>query len=999
MDLCATSTVGIAACGFALATPQSDTQPATDHLTTRPLSTNTNIHNHNNNLLRDPCAALLAGLPRHDSQESYLPPAVPVPASAVRRPFTSRSWFRRLSESISSSSVSSSPPSSTHSSIKSSSRSRPASSSPSSRPPTRNKLVKRSRSQRLSTSNCHFAPSPQRPSTAVHQSSPGGQSSNLTPIHASCPSTSHQEPTYFQPYDPKPVDSWRVFFIAKRQRIKQTPSSTGTKLTKLGKVRRIYPDFIRRRQGPTLVLAPVVSADPSDNDADSVCTGRDSLYFESRPTTSQMGETQHQTGRHRHSTSTSPASPRRLVRRSFSISNFLVGSAPRRSSSQSHHDEDDDESVSSGLIGLCPMNMTFGRRYSTPTDSHSSYQRSSGPATPLPVEEEQEQPPPIQSLSVLELNLESVPANNYSAHVDDHLESFTAANHNVPQPNMQYPSTVPRTHRLSLMSSCERASTLIGSEDLNHFETDFDFQSETVFDSMRTRVSEQPPIRADSIFDMTVPPLDMIPTPQPMEPKFGQKQYGDDDDYTTRAVEKLGGSSPNTSRLTAQFQSTKISFDDDDDDGWSSDWDVPSRSIDGEPHNRLSLPGGLRPYGALSLGMNTSNNSRTTFDTAREGLSNDESSIREASSILDWNEGIATVVTSPTTPGYRPKTVHAKESVLTTSRPGRRVSSYHVRSQSAPLTNSVHGRAPLPSENWDDDFLDDDGDDGMGLGNNVIVIPRAIEERQASVMGHLGNIREFALLVEDLKRLRLMGTAMGMRDGPYKLLWDEADAVIALATLRDEKELGHSKEKLRTRDTNRPPSIDDRENRKSCPLPTRRSSVLLPDDDIFGGNATAATNGAPIIHQLKHAHRSCPLPSTSAPQGKKKPLRGSAVDAIKNMMERLKKQASRGSLASTSSTGSTPGKFEFDTGMLSDLVVRVTDLRKELTALVEHESPNNAIDRISLGSKVGVVERDKESNFDLELSPVKSTFEDAYGTGIERVRSGGMDFRSVVGVA
>lgn len=55
-------------------------------------------------------------------------------------------------------------------------------------------------------------------------------------------------------------------------------------------------------------------------------------------------------------------------------------------------------------------------------------------------------------------------------------------------------------------------------------------------------------------------------------------------------------------------------------------------------------------------------------------------------------------------------------------------------------------RARMPSENWDDDFLDEN--DEIGMGKASIVIPKEIQERQASIIGHLGCVREFALLVE-----------------------------------------------------------------------------------------------------------------------------------------------------------------------------------------------------------------------------------------------------------
>jgi hypothetical protein len=311
-----------------------------------------------------------------------------------------------------------------------------------------------------------------------------------------------------------------------------------------------------------------------------------------------------------------------------------------------------------------------------------------------------------------------------------------------------------RRHRLSIISASERASTLVGSEDLNHFgnENDLDFQSDTVFDSMRTRVSELTPVRADAIFHLAPPEPSEYPLP--MGSGLSLKSYLDSDFTPTRPNDLA--SSPTPTGLTPHFQGSKISFD--DDDGWSSDWDQPSTSAN-ETGDLSISPGGLRPYSGLlsasHLGLSAqSNASNTSFGTALEGISVEGNSVRESSSILEWSESIPANST-PSSIARRSKSIHAKESLLA-ARVGRRAPSYHIRSQSMPVVTTIQ-RVPLPTENWDEDFLDDDAEDGFGLSRNEMVIPREIEERQASVIGHLGCVREFALLVEgDFPPLHLL---------------------------------------------------------------------------------------------------------------------------------------------------------------------------------------------------------------------------------------------------
>jgi hypothetical protein len=297
-----------------------------------------------------------------------------------------------------------------------------------------------------------------------------------------------------------------------------------------------------------------------------------------------------------------------------------------------------------------------------------------------------------------------------------------------------------RRHRLSIMSASEHASTLIGCE------SEHDFGSDTLFDSLRTRTSENAPVRADRIFDYEPRgPLDTRPMtsieangiPIATSSTPAQTEGVDSGDSSL--------SSSHTAQPHQHQRQASVNLEDDE-DGWSgSDWDAPSKSAD-EDDRLQGLP--HRPYSGMFttdsrvlIGLQQNNTTRDSFGTVREGMSIDESS-----SILDWNDGVSMHTQNSQSRDYRPKTTHAKESMGT--RIGRRAPAYHTRSQSVPVNVKaipLSDRPIVPSENWDDDFFGDDGDEDC---DRNIVVPRAIEESQQSIIGHLGIVREFALLVE-----------------------------------------------------------------------------------------------------------------------------------------------------------------------------------------------------------------------------------------------------------
>ena len=109
------------------------------------------------------------------------------------------------------------------------------------------------------------------------------------------------------------------------------------------------------------------------------------------------------------------------------------------------------------------------------------------------------------------------------------------------------------------------------------------------------------------------------------------------------------------------------------------------------------------------------------------------------------------------------------------------------------------GSKPV-SEEWSDDFVFDDPDDAAeeNLVPTIeekaqnresirsVKVPQSIMDRQQSVHIQFGQVRDFMLLVEELKRLRIRGADLGLLDSHSRQLWDDAESIIDLATVNDE---------------------------------------------------------------------------------------------------------------------------------------------------------------------------------------------------------------------
>jgi hypothetical protein len=117
----------------------------------------------------------------------------------------------------------------------------------------------------------------------------------------------------------------------------------------------------------------------------------------------------------------------------------------------------------------------------------------------------------------------------------------------------------------------------------------------------------------------------------------------------------------------------------------------------------------------------------------------------------------------------------------------------------------------------------------------------------------------------------------------------------------------------------------------------RLSAVLLPDDDIFGGNHSAT----PPLTRIKQALRNTPTHSPSpSPQSKRGSDREDPIEVAKNMMEKMQTKQHSEYVIASSRTNSNGGKVQFDTNMLRELVAHVRALIRQLKSALE-EAPSS----------------------------------------------------------
>ena len=307
-------------------------------------------------------------------------------------------------------------------------------------------------------------------------------------------------------------------------------------------------------------------------------------------------------------------------------------------------------------------------------------------------------------------------------------------------------------------------------------------------------------------------------------------------------------------------------------------------------------------------------------------------------SIFDWSEQPSEKSNTFRTPP-RPRTVHGKKDAegRINRVVGRRApSGLHARSQSVPAVPDITGKRDAVARNkfgtwgvgskgvtedWNDDFDFPQATVGSNELESIepridsgfsMVVPKTIQEQQNNVLANIGLLREWGILIEELKTLRLYATSLGLLEKSPSSLWNEVDAMIDLADQEadDETLWSHtSPPSSPSADLSAfedPPSLPSRDNR------SRRKSVL--QDDIFGvhtlsSNAQAESNSSANEQIIK------PLPAQDS-----EAVARSVIEALQN-----RNQQPPNKLLQLQSVQSSK-KVPFDTATLKHIVPYVNGL-------------------------------------------------------------------------
>lgn len=657
-----------------------------------------------------------------------------------------------------------------------------------------------------------------------------------------------------QPHEPEV--RWKQYFSAKGTVVKRRGLSGDPKV-----ITRIVPS---EKYHPTLVLANAVTA-PVLEMEDSTSQAGDSDDARSRPQTPAFVELAPLSPT---SISETPAEVLALpetgqgedhARSSFSISDLLgtvpssrkpqhrrhlsadriIRASKRLSTATTVSPRDGSGAMTNGNFDALPKPRDASGPVDSPREIYSSYSSHTGDAADVSFESSRPSSSPA-------FESRTVSLSNTSNHIPSRVPSqhgYTPSTARPVSHRPASPSSAPiRPSRYSITSS-EQASTLVGSDTEARLwfgeESDTDFQSDTVFDSMRTRGTRAssgargPTI--ETIFDESPPTLkskisplrDLLPTgtfPELDKHSIIQEEESNFSTPVRSIVPDRGngnGGSPtpaprSNSRFSPDIPSSPPkplnlgslewdnSADDGDDGRWSfgDDSDLWELSSDRTPNMQYATQLALKRSNPVFLG---SNSSPVSFCTAPR-LSVDTYERDARSSIFDWSESaLADKSVGNRTPP-RPNTVHGKKDANNrgSRSVGRRApSGLHARSQSVPVVPDVAGkRDPMitnkfgtwgvgskgVTEDWNDDFDFSSCEDGLGAPNNekpespsTMFVPKSIREQQTNVLANIGLLREWGLLIEELKELRTRAAGLDILGGDYRKMWQEVEAMIDLA--------------------------------------------------------------------------------------------------------------------------------------------------------------------------------------------------------------------------
>ena len=372
-----------------------------------------------------------------------------------------------------------------------------------------------------------------------------------------------------------------------------------------------------------------------------------------------------------------------------------------------------------------------------------------------------------------------------------------------------------------------------------------------------------------------------------------------------------------------------------------AEWETFSNDLKGHNHSPFLLVRSDTPR------LSQSPHDRSATPRADPGLRN---------SVFDWSEPQPLDKGSDHETPPRPKTVHGKKrhGALGNQSTGRRAQGgLHARSQSVPAFKDVTGRRPDvthkfgtwgvgakgATEDWDDDF--DFGQPSQSspvppamqaspIPSNFtpMRIPDNIQKQQNNVLANIGLLKEWGLLIEELKDLRVRAASLGIRNGEHSAVFDEVDAMVDLA---DQEHEDDALSTLRSPASSHF-SEDDNEGStppRAIPAGTARKS---PSEMLRAVQQSNSVHSSPNVHLPES-----PEPSTNRPRKDSEAIAQSVIQAL----QRGKQHEPESSTAVPSARQK---KMPFDTNTLKHIVPHVHSLMRQVKQLIKeveglHTSP------------------------------------------------------------
>jgi hypothetical protein len=421
--------------------------------------------------------------------------------------------------------------------------------------------------------------------------------------------------------------------------------------------------------------------------------------------------------------------------------------------------------------------------------------------------------------------------------------------------------------------------------------------------------------------------------------------------------------------------------EDDDSSRWSrEEADVEDSWVDLPIASHIATPVSLRRPNPLLLASGSSPKPATPQHLTAESADRDA-----RSSIFDWSEQQPADKSSGNRTPPRPRTVHGKKDAdrRGSRSVGRRVpSGLHARSQSVPVVPDATGKRNTVvtnkfgtwgvgskgvTEDWNDDFdfseLNEDpvaenaGDAPRVDSGTAMVVPKSIQEQQNNVLANIGLLREWGLLIEELKEHRVRAVSLGIVEGPQSGIWEEVDAMIDLADQEADHEgvprmsppsspgfdedafeetAGASPSLGRGRRKSASPSEDVGRHHIPSQQP-RRKTILPPNYDIFG----------PQLSTIPPKSKTeAPRPSSGSKPIVTRPRKDSEAKA-RSVIEALQKRRSTFEPVADAPPTPSSKKVPFDTATLRRIVPYVNTLTRKVKDAIRdaeglYSSPNTS---------------------------------------------------------